>query len=817
MTTATTTDWDDELRKIGRTVNEIASAWGDADARTALFVDLGIGNDPIKQSELSFFAFEQVQAKSEQHTQARAAGLHNNINPPTHHHQTSQSTDGTMQPPSKRMKRDDGFRQRWGRIGERKSVEALMNAKKGDFALKSKSNFSHTADRNHDDATPIPIEGFDLSTPDVQRLKEERGAAYCAFSSSLIDMFYDFTDVDSPVQKVESYQSEADICNITSIAVRDAIKILVLEGEFEIGELVLSHERGLLGCRPDLMVVRGRDNVGLIAAEVKQPTESPLRSYSSVVGHAYDHAMAMKAFNVGTDIVLVTSFEQSFLGSLKAEDLNRSVHEGETVMEVDHEGSLKSAEDLNQDVRDDEKVMEVDHEGSLKSAEDLDQDVHDDETTRKTEDEGSLKAQSSAKQDPPGQKKTEASDEWGGNIMPSPRIRSFAQAKSNDAIDSLENQHLYTSTSAQMSQSQSPPQMKSPAIAPTVSKDSDSSPSSSLASDAPSLSPAKLDITRDTHESKPGRFTKDGTERVLYVSKENYEAHELVRLFYTALKISKRAYKDFQKKTYKLKLGERYLFPRALQVADQTDRWQWGELEATIGEAINVRGKKSNPRRRADGTTGNSSEGTFYIVGSLGQGYTSNVYQAINHLGELVAIKVFVKNTDEKDKVLEKSAFQSRAEAATEREKQELLGCYPFLEGKIHVIKICGFYALVMPIFEPIPKENREKRLDDVRTLVLNLKRRNKKYSPSDARWRHAGTFIEDSGTEHLVLFDLADLLDYNDTDWDDEYSSSNLKAEETDPVERQMNIFTQRCSQSSDDSPTDKAGFFADVIDKSE
>ena len=70
-----------------------------------------------------------------------------------------------------------------------------------------------------------------------------------------------------------------------------------------------------------MLVVRGRDDVGLIAIVVKHPRQRQLRTCANVVGHAFHHAMARKAFNVGTDMVLVTSFEESFLGSLRPDDL----------------------------------------------------------------------------------------------------------------------------------------------------------------------------------------------------------------------------------------------------------------------------------------------------------------------------------------------------------------------------------------------------------------------------------------------------------------------------------------------------------------
>ena len=171
-----------------------------------------------------------------------------------------------------------------------------------------------------------------------------------------------------------------------------------------------------------------------------------------------------------------------------------------------------------------------------------------------------------------------------------------------------------------MSESHSAPEMKSSWVSRTVTKASDSVPDSG--SDCQTLSLSNL---KGKCADQSG-FTKNASGRVLYVSEKDYKAHELVKLVYTALKMSKQAYRAFQKQTYQLNDGATYLFSRVLQVSDNTNEWEWGTLEATIGKSIKEQGRKSTLGRTADGSTGTSRQGTFYIVGRLGQGSTSNVF-----------------------------------------------------------------------------------------------------------------------------------------------------------------------------------------------
>ena len=418
----------------------------------------------------------------------------------------------------------------------------------------------------------------------------------------------------------------------------------------------------MFGSRPDIFVIRGKGNVGLIAIEIKQSIgETKLRNFCKVIGHAYDHAMGMKAFNVGTDIVLVTSFEESFLGSLTKADL----------------------------MQDADNVVET------------------------------------------------SSDSTQGN-PDGPGVQ-------DDPIRGISSPNQGT-TSRNMSHRRANP------------------------------------------NAENGTFKTDGISRRLHVSKNDFKAHELVKLIYTAITIEEKSYSKFEKKIYKLEHGETYHFPRALGVVHDSDIWQWGDVEAIIGEVIYHHRRR--PRRVSVGHENAKLVKTYYIVGCLGQGSTSNVIQAINGFGNLVAIKVFVDKTDGGGKILKTNEFRDKAKKKCDEEKKALLACYDFLKESVHVIKFCGLYAVVMPIFEPIPKDDRNAKLKDVKEVLLKMKKKGKKFLPSDVRFRHVG-MIQDN----LVLFDFANLVPIN---YDDEdYSiGSDSEPEETDAVKQQMKIFTQRCKE---------------------
>ena len=113
----------------------------------------------------------------------------------------------------------------------------------------------------------------------------------------------------------KAYGSEADICSFILAAVRDSIFLADQAGIVTANKVSPRLERSLLGYRPDMIVIRDEDGIGLVAIEVKQPVERTLIDYENVVGHAYDQAQAMTAFGQGTSTVVISSFKESYLCS----------------------------------------------------------------------------------------------------------------------------------------------------------------------------------------------------------------------------------------------------------------------------------------------------------------------------------------------------------------------------------------------------------------------------------------------------------------------------------------------------------------------
>ena len=484
-----------------------------------------------------------------------------------------------------------------------------------------------------------------------------------------------------------------------------------------------------------MLVVRGRDDVGLIAIVVKHPRQRKLRTCANVVGHAFYHAMARKAFNVGTDMVLVTSFEESFLGSLRAGDFTHPdsySYQDKSEMEIE-DGSAMTQQNSKQ-------------KGEHQEIEDKGESV--------------LSPQS---QSPPQMKKS-----------PSVRITNLENTDAPPFLD--KETQSYSTTKFEPSHSEENRMLSSMEFF--------------------------VNIPFCSQSEQNGMFTKNLIEPKLYVSKHDYKAHELVKLVYTALKISKKAYQKFEKKTYQLHRGKRYYFSRALSICGSDGEGLWGPLEATIGKPIHVLVK--NPPREGHETAIPSNDGMYFVIASLGQGTKSNTFQALDHLGKPVAIKVMNGQDDDE------------AETAARPETENLERCYHFLEGRVRQIKMCGYHAVVMPMFDPIPNDDRPKRLDGVRSALTNMKDRiGKLYHTWDARWRHVGIFKE-NGQEHLVLFDLADLQDLDECsdtdDSDTETKSEGSTTKEMDRVQKLYDSFARRCSEHR---PTNTPTFFSEPIQK--
>jgi hypothetical protein len=546
------------------------------------------------------------------------------------------------------------------------SFESLLAVEEGQFKLNGGNGFSHV-NGNHIPATSEVVD-FVLSNPDPAKIKMIIGG------SRLLHEFVDQEYVEENELKFlcKNYGSEADICSFVAQAVKDAIKILEKEDDMvREDELETKLERSLFGCRPDIMVVRNRDGVGLVAIEVKQPVldNKTLAEFPKVIGHAYDHAAAMNAFGQGTGIVMISSFTESNICSLNESDL------------ICTEGSQRK------------------------------------------------------------------------------EAATSSKLKINGAPPAI-------------SHTQSPPQYKVPfvhSLAPAVSHDSSSAVSSAEASPAGSLASASSRSVQDTdsgpeEEAHCSLFIKESDEkRVLYQSKAYY-SHQLVKLAYSAIKLAKKKYKESTQEIYELNHGKIYIFPKALRVvAGKKENYCWGKLFATLDNKItsqkNVSRCASFDRCSKEQSIDCNDLGSYYIIGSLGHGATSNVFQALDYKGKQVALKVYVKNIIDGGEMLETEKFEQVASEATSREVDLLGKFYPFLKGEVKAEKIFGMHCVVMPFFKPVEKAKREETLKDIETVLKGpFLTYNLKYREDDFRWRHVGSFQDTEGEEHCVLYDLADL-----------------------------------------------------------
>ena len=518
------------------------------------------------------------------------------------------------------------------------SVETLLKIKKFDLSHPMERK-SHTNERYHAKSKGLVSPDFTLRTPNIEELKANGEREYDHFRSKLLQKFVPGCQ--------PTYQSEADICSLISLAVTDAIDILVLEKYFKSGELQVRMERSLFGSRPDMMVVRGQHEDGYLAIEVKRPVPlgKKLVEFEGVLGHVFDHAMAMKAFRMATDLVLLSSFEESVICSLKQSDL----------------------ETTGQDHKQPQSPAEVKQQTQ------------------------SLPTMMSPRQE----------------IIPSVSYESSLQHDSSRG-------------------------------------DSSSSESSPSSAGCQSLSPIKL----HGGGMPTCKFDDGATPRKLHIS-NTCESHELVKLVYTALKISRETHNQSKKTIYRLRNGESYKFPRALR-ADKKS-YAWGSLKCTVGNAITTNSKK-----------------TYYIVGRLGEGRTSNVFLALDSSGQSVALKVYVKNNDALGIILSKKEFVKVAKEAMKREEYNLLKINPCLKGKVKATKILGFWCVAMPFFEPIKKTERGDTLVEIKEVLQRFKSIKQRYAEGDIRWRHVGTFIDDKDEKHVVLYDLADLVPLEGNDDDD-------------------------------------------------
>jgi Family of unknown function (DUF5898) len=266
------------------------------------------------------------------------------------------------------------------------------------------------------------------------------------------------------------------------------------------------------------------------------------------------------------------------------------------------------------------------------------------------------------------------------------------------------------------------------------------------------------------HTSKKPNISNCVMERKL-VRTTTFGPHQLVMLLYTGLSM---AIEDNtmnpKKKIYQLAKGKTYKFPKALRISEDME-YSWTKLHFTVGRKIETgnhtpstdniilarRVKKTHIEQKME----------YFIIGTLGYGSTSNVYQAIDLDGTVVAIKVFVNAGNNQGREFSSKEFMERAKTATDNESKAFCLLYPYLKDKVKVVKLYGLPCIVMPFFEPVKKNMRRVRLKEIGE-VLNSRflPNNLQYRADDMRWRHVGVYREgsDIDKQRIVLYDLADL-----------------------------------------------------------
>jgi hypothetical protein len=235
-------------------------------------------------------------------------------------------------------------------------------------------------------------------------------------------------------------------------------------------------------------------------------------------------------------------------------------------------------------------------------------------------------------------------------------------------------------------------------------------------------------------------------------------SHELVRLLCSSISVAVKNDIERPKLINDLEHGKMYHFGNVLRVTESLNKYTWGRLKnVQLGSVIESSGSNGNvlglrgavpaqvDQQQEDATS-------YYIIGRLGQGNTSNVYHALDSSGMQVALKVYEKATDDNDECKKK----------TNDEKERLLLFYPFLKGKVKVVTLFdGLQCIVMPFFKPVAKQDRNSTLEDIKKTLRDCFFTNLwKYSSDDVRWRHVG-FYQDAASgdqRQCILYALADL-----------------------------------------------------------
>jgi hypothetical protein len=260
--------------------------------------------------------------------------------------------------------------------------------------------------------------------------------------------------------------------------------------------------------------------------------------------------------------------------------------------------------------------------------------------------------------------------------------------------------------------------------------------------------PSLVDLPQTTSNEKDVQYGRE------FFRTQLFKPHQLVQFLHTGLykSINENGGNRNIKRIYQLVEGKQYYFERVLKTSSSDNKnYGWQSLTFTLGKAIT-----SNKRN----TSTDSID--FYIIGTLGYGSTSTVYQAIDSNGMLVAIKVYAKTDDDNGILMSTNSFKKTATDAVAKEIKNFQTLYSdILDKKVRTFQLFeNMHCLIMPFFRPVQKNERAGLMAQIQS-VFNGRFHNNSlmYASDDIRWRHVGSYICANKKEHTILYDLADLV----------------------------------------------------------
>jgi hypothetical protein len=230
-------------------------------------------------------------------------------------------------------------------------------------------------------------------------------------------------------------------------------------------------------------------------------------------------------------------------------------------------------------------------------------------------------------------------------------------------------------------------------------------------------------------------------ERKVCRSASEYNSSQLTRVLYSAILCG---LQGLDRSSAKLITPFKVLgAERCLELSENS--YSWG----TISSKPNVRTRLRQ---------GQSSKKKYYVVGVIGSGNTSKVFQAVDLEGNEYAIKMYVRRFDG-DTYLTKKEFEENGRRSVTTEVENFNVIY----SELNVVRetLNKHHCVIMPFFRPVLKEEREGLLEDIKEELTKFALKNLKYKKGDIRWRHVGLY-----DGKCILYDLAELEPSTGTDF---------------------------------------------------